>query len=126
MHGANAHLRLHVSFNAGRSIVVKTVHYFRSLRLLHLLDHCDLLRLDIDLWSELVLCLILFSFDPQSLQSLVLLFLNLIDTLMQGCHLIEFVLVDHTRRDIVLLAFDRRILVAICDQIRLEAAFLHH
>ena len=40
--------------------------------------------------------------------------------------MIKFVLVDHTRRNIVLLALDRGSLVAICDQIRLEGAFLHH
>ena len=97
LHGANAHLRLHVSLDSGCGIVVKTIDDFRSLRFLHLLDHCDLLRLYINLWSELVLSLILFSLNPQSLQSLVLRFLDLIDSLMQRCNVIEFVLVDHTR-----------------------------
>ena len=78
-------------------VVVQSVDYVLVLNILVPLEQGDLLRLEVDLRSESVLHLLLFSLDTQLLKSLILLFLNGADTLMNWHLAPVFVLVDYLR-----------------------------
>ena len=102
-------------------VVVQSVDYVVVLNILVTLEQGNLLRLEVDLRSESVLHLLLFSLYTQLLKSLILLFLNGADTLMNGHLAPVFVLVDYLR-----LGPAGCRVRSCCSKIRLEAAFLHH
>ena len=93
------------------------------MNFLILLDESYLFRLLVYLWFELVLQLRLFSLHSQSLQIFILLLLDRVDSLMDGSILVKLILVNHAG----CIVLPKRVISAVlCNQIRLEAAFLHH
>ena len=122
LHRPNAHLRLHISLNSLRCIVIEAINDTWSLDFLILLYESYLFRLLVYLRFELVLQLRFFGFHSQSLQPFILFFLDRVDSLMDGSILVKLILVNHSGR----IVLSKWVISAWTNQIGLEAALLHH
>ena len=77
------------------SVIVESVDYIVILNLLMTLEHGDLLRFEVDLWTEPILHLLLFSLYAKLLKSLILLFLYCTYTLVNRDFVPIFILIDY-------------------------------
>jgi len=76
-------------------VIVESIDYIIILNLLVTLEHSDLLRFKVDLRTESIFQLLLFSLNAKLLKSLILLFLYYTYSLMNRNLVPVFILIDN-------------------------------